>query len=95
MTQSTTTNGYTLTSMDSTSVYNYMKRMARKTSNETIDCLAEALIQSYGDDTDIDTLELKMILINPGRFTDMDYREMECYVTTSIRTVRLSEAHVD
>jgi hypothetical protein len=95
MTQSTTTNGYTLTSMDSTEVYNYMKRMARKTSNETIDCLAEALIQSYGDDTDIDTVELKMILINPGRMTAMDYREMECHVTTSMRTISFTEAHVD
>jgi hypothetical protein len=75
-----------------------MKRMARnkfKTVNNTIDCLAEALICSYGDDTDIDTVELKMILINPGRFTEMDYREMQCHVTTSMRTVSLSEAHVD
>ena len=95
MTQSTTTNGYTLTSMDSTDVYNYMKLMARKTSNETVDCLAEALIQSYGDHVDIDTVELKMILINPGRFTELDYREMQCCVSTQMRTVSLSEAHVD
>jgi hypothetical protein len=95
MTQANPTNGYTISFMDSTDVYNYMKRMARKTSNSNIDCTAEALISVYGDDTAIDTVELKQILINPGRMTEADYREMQCHVTTSMRTVSLSEAHVD
>ena len=93
MTQSTTTNGYTLTSMDSTSVYNYMKRMARNTSNETVDCLAEALIQSYGDDTAIDKRDLKAICAK--YMTDLDFRTMECHVSTMMTVVPLHEAHVD
>lgn len=99
MTQATTTNAYTLTTMDSTDVYNYMKRLARKTSSrlyrDNIDCLAEAIISIYGDDFDIDTRELQRIVISPDRMTSLDYREMECHVTTSMRTIPFSEAHVD
>ena len=95
MTQSTTTNGYTQTTMNSTDVYNYMKRIARKTSNENVDCLAEALIQSYGDDTNIDKRDLKAIAIRPGYMTDLDFRTMECEVITSMSTVPFSVAHVD
>ena len=93
MTQSTTTNSYTLTTMNSTDVYNYMKRNARKTSNETIDCLAEALIQSYGDDTNIDKRDLKAICAK--YMTDLDFRTMECRVSTQMTVVPFSEAHVD
>jgi hypothetical protein len=95
MTQSTTTNGYTQTTMNSTDVYNYMKRIARKTSNENVDCLAEALIQSYGDDTNMDKRDLKAIAIRPGYMSELDFREMECCVTTSMRFVPDYEAHVD
>lgn len=95
MTQSTTTNGYTLTTMNSDHVYMYMKRIARKTSNENLECLAEALLSSYGFDADIDKRDLKAIAIRPGYMTDLDFREMECVVITSMRTVSLSEAHVD
>ena len=90
MTQSTTTNGYTQTTMNSTDVYNYMKRMARnsfKTVNNNIDCLAEALICDYGDDNDIIVAELKRACIRPGYMTDLNFREMECCVTTSMRFV--------
>jgi len=99
MTQTNTHNSYTLTTMNSTDVYNYMKRLVRKTSSrlyrDNIDCLAEALICSYGDDAAIDKRDLKKIAIRPGYMTDLDFREMECEVTTSMRTVSLSEAHVD
>ena len=95
MTQSTTTNGYTQTTMNSTDVYNYMKRIARKTSNENVDCLAEALIQSYGDDTNMDKRDLKAIAIRPGYMSDLDFRTMECHVSTLMTVVPLHEAHVD
>ena len=99
MTQSTTTNGYTQSTMNSTDVYNYMKRIARNTFDDVlkvnIDCLAEALIQSYGDDTNMDKRDLKAIAIRPGYMTDLDFREMECCVTTSMRFVPDYEAHVD
>lgn len=95
MTQTNTTNSYTRATMDSTDVYNYLKRLARKTSNETIDCLAEAMIQCYGDDTDIDTRDVKEICVNRGYMTTMEYREMECHVTTSLSVVPFSEAHCD
>ena len=94
MTQTNTSNAYTVATMDSTEIYNYLKRLARKTSNDTFDCMAEAIISSYGDDCDISTREVKAICAC-GYMSTADYREMECYVTTSIRTVRLSEAHVD
>lgn len=84
---------YTLTTMNSTDVYNYMKRLARKTSNDMIDCVAEAIIAAYRDDTQIRTNELKQILT--GRMTDLEYREMQCEVTTSMRSVPAYEAHVD
>ena len=98
MTQTNTTNSYTRATMDSTDVYNYMKRIARKgyaVNNENVDCLAEALIQSYGDDIAIDVRELKAICLRPGYMTDMDFRTMECDVTTSLSVVPFSEAHVD
>jgi len=99
MTQSTTTNGYTLATMNSTDVYNYMKRMTRMHSkfatSTNIDCLAEAFIQSYGDDNDIMVAELKRVCIRPGYMTDLDFREMECHVTTSLRYVPDYEAHVN
>jgi hypothetical protein len=99
MTQSTTTNGYTQTTMNSTDVYNYMKRIARNTFDDVlkanIDCLAEALIQSYGDDTDMDKRDLKAIAIRPGYMSDLDFRTMECEVITSMSTVPFSVAHVD
>jgi hypothetical protein len=89
----TTENSYTQCTMNSTDVYNYMKRMARMNSNETIDCLAEALIQSYGDDTGIDTRNLKTICAK--YMTDLDFRTMECNVVTSMRSISFDEAHVD
>jgi len=98
MTQSTTTNGYTQTTMNSTDVYNYMKRMARnsfKTVNNNIDCLAEALICSYGDDINIDKRDLKAIAIRPGYMSDLDFRTMECHVSTQMTVVPFSVAHVD
>jgi hypothetical protein len=93
MTTINPTNGYTQTTMNSTDVYNYMKRNARKTSNEMIDCLAEALIASYGDDTNIDKRDLKAICAK--YMTDIDFMEMECHVTTSMTVVPFSVAHVD
>lgn len=95
MTQATTTNSYTRATMNSDHVYMYMKRIARNTSNEDLECLAEALLTSYGFDADIDTRELKAICIRPGMMTTMDYREMECHVTTSLSVVPFSEAHCD
>lgn len=100
MTQANPNNGYTLTSMDSTDVYNYLKRLARKTSDklrkDNLSALAEALITCYGDDYDIDTVELRMIVIDhETRLSEADYREMQCHVTTSMRTLSLSEAHKD
>jgi hypothetical protein len=94
MTQSTTTNGYTVTTMDSTDVYNYLKRKARKDSNSDIDCLAEAIIASYGDDTAISTQELKAVCAC-GSLSVLDYREMQCHVVTSMRIVPAYEAHCD
>ena len=93
MTTINPTNGYTQATMNSTDVYNYMKRNARKTSNEMIDCLAEALITSYGDGCNVAFHFLKAICAK--YMTDIDFMEMECHVTTSLRTVSLSEAHVD
>ena len=99
MTQTNTTNSYTQCTMNSTSVYNYIKRMARNYCAENVainlDCLAEALIQSYGDDTDIDKSQLKKICVADGFFTPLDFREMECHVVTSMSTVPFSVAHVD
>ena len=99
MTQSTTTNSYTQATMDSTDVYNYMKRIARNTFDDqlkfNIDCLAEALIMSYSDNCDVDVRDLKAICIRPGYMSDLDFRTMECHVTTSMRVVPLHEAHVD
>jgi len=99
MTQTNTHNHYTLASMNSTSVYNYIKRLARNTYNvkvaENLDCLAEALIQSFSDDTDIDKNILKSIVVRPSYMTDLDFREMECEVITSLKVVPLHEAHVD
>ena len=90
-----TSNGYTQCTMNSTEVYNYMKRMARKTSDSNIDCLAEAIIASYGDDTDIDKRDLKKIAIRPGFMTELAFRSMECEVSTLMSFVSLAEAHVD
>jgi hypothetical protein len=88
MTQSTTTNGYTQTTMNSTDVYNYMKRIARNTFDDVlkvnIDCLAEAFICDYGDDYDVEVIDLKRLLIAPGYMSDLDFRTMECHVTTSL-----------
>lgn len=87
MTTTNPTNSYTLTTMDSTDVYNYLKRTARKTSNSNLDCLAEAMISSYGDDYDMNTKDLKTLCIATGYMTAMDFREMECHVTTSMRFI--------
>jgi len=95
MTQTNNHNHYTLASMNSDHVYMYMRRIARKTSNENLDCLAEALLTSYGFDADIDKTDLKAIAIRPGYMTDLDFREMECEVITSLKVVPLHEAHVD
>jgi hypothetical protein len=99
MTQANPTNGYTQTTMNSTDVYNYMKRIARNTFDDVlkvnIDCLAEALIASYGDDTDMDKRDLKAIAIRPGYMSDLDFRTMECHVSTQMTVVPLHEAHVD
>jgi hypothetical protein len=99
MTQDNATNGYTLATMNSTDVYNYMKRIARNTFDDVlkvnIDCLAEALIASYGDDTNIDKRDLKEIAIRPEYMTDLDFRTMECHVSTQLTTVPFSVAHVD
>jgi len=76
-----------------------MKRMTRMHSKfaikDNIDCLAEALIISYGDDNDVIKAELKSILIRPGYMTDMDFREMECCVSTQMSFVPDYEAHCD
>ena len=91
-----TGNGYTQCTMNSTEVYNYMKRIARKAKvNNNIDCLAEAIICSYGDDVDIDKRDLKQIAIRPGFMTELAFRNMECEVVTAMSFVSLSEAHVD
>lgn len=88
MTQSTTTNGYTLTTMNSTHVYNYIKRMARShyhySNRVNIDCLVEAFIQSYGDDCNVEVADLKNIFIAPQYMTALDFRNMQCYVVTSM-----------
>lgn len=94
-----TTNSYTRATMNSTDVYNYMKRIARNTFENqlefNLDCLAEAIIMGYTDDCDVDVRELKAICIRPGYMTDLDFREMECHVTTSLNTFSFEEAHVD
>jgi len=99
MTQSTTTNSYTLASMNSTSVYNYLKRIARSpyhyANRVNIDCIAEAFMHTYGDDRDVAVANLKRLLIAPQYITAMDFREMECEVITSLKVVPLHEAHVD
>ena len=90
--------GYAKVTMNSTDVYNYMKRIARKASNETeinIDCLAEAILTSYGLDTEIDKRDLKQIAIRPGYMTDLTFRFMECEVLTHMSFIPMSEAHVD
>ena len=90
--------GYAKVTMNSTDVYNYMKRIARKASNETeinIDCLAEAILASYGLDAEIDKRDLKQIAIRPGFFTDLTFRFMECEVLTHMSFIPMSEAHVD
>jgi hypothetical protein len=68
-----------------------MKRMARSpyhyANRVNIDCLAEAIIQSYGDDNDILVAELKRMCIAPQYMTDLNFRQMECCVVTSLRYV--------
>lgn len=81
--------------MDSTQLYNYLKRVARKTANEHIDCLAEALILSYGDDKEVDKRDAQRICTEVGHMTAQDFRELECHVCTSLSTVPFSVAHVD
>lgn len=81
--------------MDSTQLYNYLKRVARKTANEHIDCLAEALITSYGDDKAIDKRDAERICTEVGQMTAYQFRELECNVCTSISTIPMYEAHVD
>jgi len=95
MTQANATNSYTQCTMNSDHVYMYMKRNAYKTSNTNLDCLAEAILTSYGFDADIDKRDLKQIAIMPGYMTDLDFREMECHVSTQLTTVPFSVAHVD
>ena len=94
-----TSNGYTKCTMNSTDVYEYMKRYASKASDvETacnIHCLAEAIIASYGSNVDIDKRDLKQIVIRPGYMTDLTFRDMECEVITSLSFISLAEAHVD
>jgi len=88
MTQSTTTNGYTLKTMSSTSVYNYIKRMTRMpyhfANKVNMDCLAEAFICDYGDDCDVEVIDLKRLLIAPGYMTELNFKQMECEVVTSL-----------
>ena len=86
---------YTKATMDSTQLYNYLKRVARKTANEHIDCLAEALIQSYGDDREVDKRDAEKICTEVGHMTPLQFRELECHVTTSLSTIPMYEAHVD
>jgi len=86
---------YTKATMDSTQLYNYLKRVARKTANEHIDCLAEALIQSFGDDAAVDKRDAKRICTEVGQMTAYQFRELECNVCTSISTIPMYEAHVD
>jgi len=95
MTQANATNSYTLTTMNSDQVYMYMKRNAHKTSNTNLDCLAEAILTSYGFDTDINKSDLKLIAIMPGYMSDLDFRTMECHVSTQMTVVPFSVAHVD
>lgn len=92
MTQTNTIRvSYTRATMDSTDIYNYLKRLARKTSNDKLDCLAEAMISSYGDNYDIETKDVKTLCVATGYMTGMDYREMECHVTTSLSVVPVTE----
>lgn len=91
--------GYAKVTMNSTDVYEYFKRYASKASDvETacnIHCLAEAIIASYGPNTEIDKRDLKQIAIRPGYMTDLTFRFMECEVLTHMSFIPLSEAHVD
>lgn len=96
MTQSNTIRtSYTRATMDSTDIYNYLKRLARKTSSrlyrDNIDCLAEALISTYGDNYDIETKDVKTLCVATDYMTMADFREMECHVTTSLSVVPVSE----
>lgn len=92
MTQSNTIRtSYTRATMDSTDIYNYLKRTARKTSNDKLDCLAEAMISSYGDNYDIETKDVKTLCVATNYMTMADFREMECHVTTSLSVVPVSE----
>lgn len=88
-------NSYTQATMDSTQLYNYLKRVARITANEHLDCTAEALIQAYGDDREVDKRDAERICTEVGLMTIHDFRELECHVTTSLRIVPISVAHVD
>ena len=91
MTQSTTTNGYTKKTMNSTDVYNYTKRMARSpyhyANRGHIDRLAEAFIQSYGDDCDVDVADLQQLFIQRQYMTELNFRQMECCIWTSMSFV--------
>jgi hypothetical protein len=91
----TTQNGYTKATMNSTEVYNYLKKLARKTKNDGIDCVAEATISVYGDDVDIDTREVERIVTGTGFMTERDYKEMQCEVITTLSEVSFAEAHID
>jgi hypothetical protein len=86
---------YTKATMDSTQLYNYLKRVARKTANEHLDCTAEALIQAYGDDREVDKRDAERICTEVGHMTPLQFRELECHVTTSLSTIPFSVAHVD
>lgn len=98
-TSESTNRGYAKVTMNSTDVYEYFKRYASKASDvETacnIHCMAEAIIASYGPNTEIDKRELKQIAIRPGYMTDLTFRFMECEVVTHMSFIPLSEAHVD
>ena len=95
MHNSSTSGYYTKATMDSTQLYNYLKRKARQTANENIDCLAEALIMSYGDDKEVDKRDAERICTEVGQMTALEFRELECHVCTSLSKIPMYEAHVD
>jgi hypothetical protein len=52
-----------------------------------MDCLAEAFICDYGDDCDVEVIDLKRLLIARQYMTELNFKQMECCVVTSMRFV--------
>lgn len=71
------------TTMNSTDVYSYLKRVGE--IDPTIDCLAEAIVTVYGFDTPIDKRVLELMVTNGGGFTQEQWRKLNCAVTTTVQ----------